>query len=248
MKRLGLLIGSLVVIFGLALMVYNGNTASLGLFGVPKQEETTVNPVARSSQADTKPTAEASTTETVETKGAGTTTGEVTSIESQASTAPVTETTRQTVVMTTREATSAQNRPKLPATFVTDQNGKKIKLSQLSDKPMVINFWASWCPPCKIEMPYFQEAYDQYNDKMNFVMLNATQSRVTETEATAAQFVADAGYTFPIYYDVNYMNQIAFSITSLPSTIVFDSKGEVVAAIRGGISRDQLFAILEEVE
>ena len=77
--------------------------------------------------------------------------------------------------------------------IVTSQSGEEIWLSAFFEKPVVLNFWASWCPPCKGEMPDFEKMYQEYGDRVNFVMVSVDDSM---SDATA--FMEKAGYTFCI--------------------------------------------------
>lgn len=145
-----------------------------------------------------------------------------------------------------RSSTKAAAKTNLPRTIVLNSQGEELVLADMLDKPTFINFWASWCPPCKEEMPYIQKAYEEYGDQVNFVMLNATQSRPSETIDQAKAYIEEEGYSFPIYFDQDFSNQITFSVTTLPSTIVLDQDGKILRAIRGVIPEEELFKILEE--
>ena len=80
--------------------------------------------------------------------------------------------------------------------IVTDPQGNSYSLSQMLDKPVVLNFWASWCPPCKSEMPDFEKLYAIYGERVNFVMVS-----VDDTLEEAKDFYQGSGYTFPAYFD-----------------------------------------------
>ena len=135
----------------------------------------------------------------------------------------------------------------LPDTTVWDYQGEPIRLKKLLDNKLtIINFWASWCPPCKEEMPYFQAAFDQYQDQVNFVMVNASQSRPSETMEVAQKYIEESGYTFPIYFDKDYSNQIALGISTLPSTLVVDEYGQIIHAIRGLVPEKVLYKMIED--
>ena len=114
-------------------------------------------------------------------------------------------------------------------------------------KPTIINIWASWCPPCREEMPYFLEAYRQYGDKVNFVMINATGSHPDETAEKAQAYLKEAGLTdLPIYYDDQRQNQIAFNAVSLPTTYILNAKGEIIKRGQGSVPREELLCRSEE--
>ena len=80
-----------------------------------------------------------------------------------------------------------------------DAGGKPINFFSLTGKkPIVLNFWASWCPPCKQEMPGFEAMYKKYSGKVDFVMVNMTDG-ARETKKKASSFIKEQGYTFPVY-------------------------------------------------
>lgn len=116
---------------------------------------------------------------------------------------------------------------KSPDFTVTDRDGNAMTLSNLYGRPIVLNFWASWCPPCKAEMPDFEEAYHKWGDKVVFVMVNMTDGR-QETVDTANQFIASAGYTFPVYFDTWGEAANAYRAYSIPATYCIDSSGAIV--------------------
>ncbi len=81
-----------------------------------------------------------------------------------------------------------------------DYNGNIVKLSNMIDKPVVLNFWATWCPPCKAELPDFQKAYEKYGNEINFVIVDLTDG--DETVERAKSYLSQNSYTFPCYFDV----------------------------------------------
>ena len=120
-----------------------------------------------------------------------------------------------------------------------DAAGNPVKLSDFRGKPVVLNFWASWCSPCKAEMPDFQKEYEAQGEAVQFLIINLTDGK-QETVATASAYVAQQGYTFPVYYDTASSAAIAYGIRSIPTTIFSDSDGNVVAKATGAIDRATL--------
>lgn len=122
---------------------------------------------------------------------------------------------------------------------VTDGEGKEVRLSDFFGKPIVLNFWASWCPPCKSELPDFEDAYKKYGGKVTFLMVNVTDNR-RETVEVAKSYISSQGYTFPVYYDTKYEASYKLGISSIPQTFFLDRDGNVVAKATGLISASQL--------
>ncbi len=126
-----------------------------------------------------------------------------------------------------------------PDFAVVDKNGNKIKLSDMKGKPVVLNFWASWCGPCKSEMPDFEEAYKEYGDEITFMMVNLTDGN-RETIDTAQNFIDGQGYTFPVYFDTESNGAAAYGVNSIPVTYFIDAEGYLVAYGRGALDADTL--------
>ena len=133
-----------------------------------------------------------------------------------------------------------------PDFTLTDKDGNEVKLSNFAGKPIVLNFWASWCGPCQMEMPDFEEMYKQYGEEVQFVMVNMTDGS-QETVESATQFITEKGYTFPVYYDTKMEGAYYYSVYSLPMTYFIDADGNVAASSRGMISGENLQKGIEAI-
>lgn len=126
-----------------------------------------------------------------------------------------------------------------PDFTVYDEDGNAVSLSDFIGKPTIVNFWASWCGPCQMEMPDFDEKYKELGDEIHFLMVNMTDGS-QETLETAKEFVANSGYSFPVYYDTDVDAAMTYSVSSIPSTYFMDAEGHAVARAQGMIDGETL--------
>lgn len=126
-----------------------------------------------------------------------------------------------------------------PDFTVYDDEGNSVKLSDYFGKPIVLNFWASWCGPCQSEMPDFNEAYLKLGEDVQFLMVNMTDGS-RETVDAASEFVVGEGYSFPVFYDTDMDAAVTYSVYSLPSTYFIGADGSAVAKATGAIDAEIL--------
>ena len=128
-----------------------------------------------------------------------------------------------------------------PDFTVLDAAGGEVRLSDFVGKPVVLNFWASWCGPCKSDMPEFETAYQEYGEDLHFMMGNLTDGS-RETVESASEYIAGQGYTFPVFFDTEYNAAMAYGASSIPVTYFVDAEGYLTAYGRGALSGEALQA------
>ena len=121
-----------------------------------------------------------------------------------------------------------------PDFTVEDANGNTVSLSDFIGKPVVVNFWASWCGPCKSEMPAFQQAWETYGEQVEFVLVNLTDNN-QETVKSAKDFLSTTEYTFPVYFDTQLSGAMAYGVVGIPATYFIDAEGYVVAGANSAL-------------
>lgn len=122
---------------------------------------------------------------------------------------------------------------------VYDLDGNEVHLSDYYGKPIVLNFWASWCGPCKMEIPDFEAEYLEKGESVQFLMVNMTDGS-RETLDTASDYVESEGYTLPVFYDTESDAAEIYEVYSLPTTYFINSEGYIAAQATGAIDSETL--------
>ncbi|MDU6249051.1 MAG: redoxin family protein, partial [Paeniclostridium sordellii] len=124
-----------------------------------------------------------------------------------------------------------------------DQYGKEHKLSEYKGKTIFLNLWATWCPPCRDEMPYIEELYKEYNKNTDEVIILGVASPNLGQEGDAKHvkdFLKQEGYTFPVLLDEGGSLVYQYGISSFPSTFIIDKDGYITQYVPGGMDKDTM--------
>ncbi|MDZ5472273.1 redoxin domain-containing protein [Bacillus sp. 31A1R] len=125
--------------------------------------------------------------------------------------------------------------------------GEEIQLSSLQGKKVIVNFWATWCPPCKAEMPHMQEFYEE--QKENGIEILAVNLATTEKDPTALwSFVEDYGLTFPILLDSEGEIADTYQAFTIPTSYVIDSSGIIRKKITGPMDKEMMLQLINSVQ
>lgn len=121
------------------------------------------------------------------------------------------------------------DRPTAPAFDLADPSGKRVRLADFQGKPLIVNFWATWCPPCRAEMPSMQRAWDQVRGEgIEVIAIN-----VGESAGAIERFREQAKVGFPLPMDTDSTVVQAWPVRGLPTTFVVDPQGRLAYKAAG---------------
>ncbi len=238
-KKWFLMLGALVVLVAGGVLLYNALYQSPGSLVTP--------PVSLSD--DVSVSADAAPSDSVSVSDAATPTGDESSSDDKSPGGRVTDSNSPAPSddsANTESPPPAGQSTALANFTVTDRDGAKVRLSDLHDKPVVLNFWASWCPPCKAELPALEAAYLDYGSDIHFMMVDLTDG-MRETESSARDYIDGQGYTFPIYFDTEGDAAYAYNIMSIPTTYFISADGRIISSQIGMLDEDTLAEKLDEL-
>lgn len=129
-----------------------------------------------------------------------------------------------------------------------DQYGKEHKLSDYRGKKVFLNFWATWCPPCRAEMPHIEDLYKEYEKNSKDVIILGVASPNVGKEGDQQyieDFLKENNYTFPVVFDDGGMLSYQYGFSSLPSTLIIDEDGYITKYIPGAMNKNTMKSLIE---
>lgn len=141
-----------------------------------------------------------------------------------------------------------------PDFTLVDQYGEEHTLSDYEGKTVFLNFWATWCGPCKREMPEVQALYEKYgNNEGDVIVLGVANPKSEEypyhqdvTQPEVEQFLEDGGYTFPVVMDVTGEVFYSYGISAFPTTFMIGADGNVFGYVPGALTGDMMESIVQQ--
>ena len=152
---------------------------------------------------------------------------------------------------------NSMTKNEIPFSMVTTEEGVRVvkatdftlqaldhqqySLSDSQGKWTIVNFWASWCEPCKMEAPHLQRLYEEYNDQLEILAVNMT---TRDTSKDVHNFVNEYGLTFPVLFDAEGDVSTAYGAFTIPTTIFIDAKGNILHEYVGPMEESFIIDLL----
>ncbi|UII54430.1 TlpA family protein disulfide reductase [Cytobacillus spongiae] len=133
-----------------------------------------------------------------------------------------------------------------PNFTLTDLYGEAIQLHDYHGKRVLLNFWASWCPPCKAEMPDMQEVYNQYKDD-DVVVLAVNLTHTEDSEQAVANYVEENEYHFVVPLDEVGETAYQYEVLAYPTSYFIDSDGIIRKKVSGAMSKEMMESELNKL-
>jgi peroxiredoxin len=135
-----------------------------------------------------------------------------------------------------------------PDFTLQNMQGEDVTLSELQGKRVVLNFWATWCPPCEAEMPHMQKYYEQYKKEDNVEIIGVNLTYANEKIERVEQFLKSYDITFPILLEQNEIVAQQYQIITIPSTYIIDTQGRIQKKIIGPLDLESLRGNVTQVD
>ncbi|MEK4080123.1 TlpA disulfide reductase family protein [Solibacillus sp. FSL W7-1436] len=122
-------------------------------------------------------------------------------------------------------------------------NGEPVSLSDSKGKITIVNFWATWCPPCREEMPHMQSFYEKHHEEVEILAVNV--KNMDDGRPAIEQFVQEHELTFPILLDESGEVGLTYEIMTLPTSYILDAEGRVFQKIIGAMDEQVMNELVE---
>jgi peroxiredoxin len=133
-----------------------------------------------------------------------------------------------------------------PDFTLSDLHGNPVRLSDFRGKIVLVNFWATWCPPCKAEVPHLQQLYENYGN--NVVILGVNSTRTEKGRESVRSFVAEQQISFPVVLDEQGEVERTYQVLGYPTTYLLDSRGVVQHKFQGPIQYDRMEKAVSQID
>lgn len=121
--------------------------------------------------------------------------------------------------------------------------GKSVSLDDYKGKPLVLNFWAPWCPPCREEAPMLQQTYEKYKGKdIEFLMIS-----IRDTDENVVNFMKENNLSFPVGLDTEAVLTTRYSVSGIPTTFFIDRDGKIKRSYVGALNAGQIDSFIGEI-
>lgn len=130
---------------------------------------------------------------------------------------------------------------------VLDEEANTVSLSDYFGQPIIVNIWATWCPPCRAELPYFDAAAKQYAGQIRFLMVDLTDGATDTVESATAFAREENGYSFPLYFDVDFSAVEAYQINAIPVTLFIRADGSLLHQQIGSMDEATLESYIQQL-
>ncbi|MEK4439316.1 peroxiredoxin family protein [Paenibacillus sp. FSL K6-2862] len=157
------------------------------------------------------------------------------------------DTTQMTEPVLENFETGIQKGQLAPDFTVKDLQGNQVKLSDFKGKRVLLNFWATWCPPCRVEMPHMQKFFDD-NQSENVVILGVNMTQTEKNKDDIQTFVDDEHLTFPIVLDEDGEVLQTYQVIAYPTTYLLDSEGVIQEKFMGAFSYEIMERYVSQIE
>ncbi|HEY2420131.1 MAG TPA: TlpA disulfide reductase family protein [Neobacillus sp.] len=125
-------------------------------------------------------------------------------------------------------------------------DGESLKLSDFRGQKVIVNMWATWCPPCRVEMPDMQKFYEKYKDEnATIIAVNMTSSE--KSLDSIPNFLDEFGITFPVVLDEHNKVGEIYQVYALPTSLIIDSKGIIQQKISGPMNYEMMEKFVSEI-